>query len=106
MSDSVALSADTSLWDPMMKVKWGLHDFCPVVTNFHMHTVMQVWLKALSQVGAWGDLEKPQQDMVFHLIVPSLAIGCERVFGLITMWAHPHQAHFQTPEEVAHKLVL
>ena len=50
----------------------------------------------LSQAEAWGDVEKPQQDMAFILIVPSLAVGCEQVFRLTAMWAHPHQAHLPT----------
>ena len=67
---------------------------------------MQVQLNALSLAGVWSDVEKPQQDMVFFLIVLSLTAGCERVFGLTAVWAHPYQAHFQILEEVAHKLVL
>ena len=53
-----------------------------------------------------GDVGKLQWDMVFLLIVPSLTIWCKRVIGLTAVWAHPHQACFQTLEEVAHKLVL
>ena len=44
--------------------------------------------------------------MVFVLIVPSLAIGCEQVFGLTAMWAHPCQAHIPTLMEAAWKLML
>ena len=44
--------------------------------------------------------------MVFVLIAPSLAIGCEWVFGLTAMWAHPYQAHLPTLAEVAQKLML
>ena len=53
-----------------------------------------------------GDVEKPQQDMAFHLIVLSLIIGCERVFDLTAVWVHPCQAHFQNLEETACKLML
>ena len=67
---------------------------------------MQAQLNALSHVGAWGDLEKPQWDMAFLLVVPGITIECERVFGITTVWAHPTQAHFETLEEVAHTLVL
>ena len=42
----------------------------------------------------------------FLLIAPSLTIRCERFFGLTAVWAHPHQAHFQTLKEVAHKCLL
>ena len=55
---------------------------------------------------AWGDVEKPRQDMVFLLVVSSITLECEWVFGLMVVWAHPHQAHFETLEDAAHKLVL
>ena len=92
MSDLSLLSTDMSLWDPSTKATWGSLNFCPAVMQFQVHAIMQRQLTALSQVGAWGDVERPQQDMVFVLIVPSLAIGCEQIFGLTAMWAHPHQA--------------
>ena len=40
------------------------------------------------------------------LIVPSTDAGCEQVFGLTAVWAHPHQACLHTLEEVAHKVLL
>ena len=58
--------------------------------QFQVHTITQGQLTALSQAGAWGDMEKPHQDMAFLLIVPSLAIGCKQVFGLTAVWTHPH----------------
>ena len=96
----------SSPWTQAMKVRWGSHDFCPVVTNFHMQVITQEQLNALSQSMAWGDVEKPWEDMVFLLIMPSITTGCKRVFGIVTVWAHPHEAHHWTLEEVAHKLVL
>ena len=48
---------------------------------------MQAQLIALSQTGAWINIEKSRQDMAFLLIVPSIAIGCERMFGLTVVWA-------------------
>ena len=50
-------------------------------------------------------MEKPQQDMAFLLIVPNITAECED-FGLVAVWAHPHQAHYHTLEVAAHKLVL
>ena len=44
--------------------------------------------------------------MAFLLVVPSITIRCETVFGLTVVWVHPHQAHFPTLLEVAHKHVL
>ena len=61
MSDFMALSTDASLWDPVTKAKWGSPDFCPIFTTFHMWVIKQAQLNALSQVGAWEDVEKPQQ---------------------------------------------
>ena len=63
-------------------------------------------LTALSQVRAWGDMEKPHQDMVFILIAPSLAIRCEQVFGLTAIWIQPCQVCLPTLSDVAQKLML
>ena len=78
----------------------------PVVMWFQVCTIMQRQLTALSQSGAWGDVEKSRQDMAFVLIVPSLAVRCEQVFILTTVWVHPHQAHLPTLVGVAWKLML
>ena len=67
---------------------------------------MQTQLTTLSQAGAWGDMKKPQWDMAFLLIVPSLAIGCKWVFGLTAMSVCPCQAHLSTLGEAAQKLML
>ena len=60
------------------------------------HVLTQGQLTILSQVGAWGDVEKPHQDMAFLLMAPSLAVGYEWVFGLTAMWMHPCQVHLPT----------
>ena len=98
MSDFVALATDASLWELVTKARWDLHDFCLVVESFQVQASMQAQLNALSLAGVWGDVGKPWQDMVFLLIVLSLAVRCKRVFGLTTMCAHPCQAHFHTLE--------
>ena len=67
---------------------------------------MQSQLTTLSLVGSWGNMEKPKWDMTFLLIAPSIAIGCERVFGLTAVWVHPCQVHFPTLLEEACKLML
>ena len=67
---------------------------------------MQSQLNAFSQALVRGDIEKSQWNMAFLLIVPNIATGYQRVFGLIAVWAHPCQAHYSTLEEVAYKLVL
>ena len=69
-------------------------------------TITQGQLTALSQAAAWDDMEKPHQDMAFLLIAPSLAIGCKWVFGLTTVWTHPHQAHLPMLVEATQKLLL
>ena len=68
--------------------------------------IIQAHLDSLSQVMTWGDAKKPQWDMVFLLIMLSIATGYKRVFGHVTVWAHPHQAHYTTLVEVAHRLML
>ena len=94
MSDFSLLSTDMGLWDMSTKAIWGLLDFGLAIMWFQVHALMQTQLTALSQAGAWGNAEKPQQDMAFILIAPNLAIGCEWVFGLTAMWAHPAKPTF------------
>ena len=43
---------------------------------------------------------------MFLLIVPTITKGYKRVFGLVVVWAHPHQSHYHSLEEVVLKLVL
>ena len=88
---------------PNYQCHMGSLDFCPKVTQFQVWTITQAQLTTPSQVGYWGDVEKPHQDMVFLLIVPSLAIGCKWVFGLTTVWMQPC---LPTLVDVAHKLLL
>ena len=88
MSKFLLLSANMSLWDPSTKAMWRLLDFCPVVAQFVVHTGTHRQLTALFQAGAWGDVEKPHQDMAFILIVPTLAIG------LTAMWMHPTKSTY------------
>ena len=106
MSNFVLLSTDASLWEPVTKVRLGSHDFCPGVNSFQVQAVIQAQLSTLSQAGAWGDVEKAKWDMAFLLIVSSITMGYEKVFGLVAIWVHPHQTCYHYLEEVAHKLVL
>ena len=106
MSSFALLSADVSLLEPATKAKWGSHNFCPVVKSFQVQAITQAQLNILSQVGAWGDVGKPQQDVAFLLIGPSIAMGNEKVFGLVAIWAHPCQACYHSLEEVAQKHAL
>ena len=106
MSDFLLLSTDVGLWDTSTKATWGSLDFCPVVTQFQVHAIMQTQLTALSQTGAWGDVKKPQWDMAFVLIVPSLAVRCEWAFSLTVMCVHPCQGYLPTLGNMAQKLML
>ena len=63
-------------------------------------------LSALSHAGAWGDIEKPKHDMAFLLIAPDKTIKGERMFGLVAVWTHLHQACHSSLSEVAQKLTL
>ena len=85
MSDFALLSADASLWELVMKVRWRSHELCPVMTNFHVWMIMQAQLNTISESVALGDTEKPQWDMAFLLIMPRIAAGYKRVFGLVTV---------------------
>ena len=53
-----------------------------------------------------GDSEKPQWDMVFLLIMPSIVTGCKTIFGLVTVWVHPCQACYTTLTDVTCKVML
>ena len=106
MSKFSLLCIDSALWNPSTSATWGSLDFCPKVMQFCIHIITQGQLTALSHVGAWGDVEKPCQDMAFLLIAPHLAIGCKWVFGLTAMWLHPCQAHLPTLADAAWKLLL
>ena len=75
-------------------------------SQFHIHIITQGQLTALYQVGAWGDVEKPNQDMAFLLIAPNLAVGCEWVFRLTAVWMHLCQAHLPVLVDAAQKLLL
>ena len=103
MSDFLLLCTDVGLWDTFTKATWGSLDFSPAVPGVcnYANTVdcpLPDW--------GLGDVEKPWQDMVFVFIVPSLATGCEWVFGLTAMWAHLHQAHLPNLAEAIQKLML
>ena len=89
-----------------MKLRWGLQDFCLVVTNFQVWVIMQAHLDTLSQVMVLGDAKKSWWDIAFLLIVLSIATEHERIFSLITVWAHLCQAHYTTLAYMACKLVL
>ena len=65
MSDVAALSANASLWDPVTKAMWGSHDFCLMLTTFHMWAIMQAQLIALSLEGAWGNREAQVRHGIF-----------------------------------------
>ena len=84
----------------------GVTQSLPPLSQFQVRAIMPSELQAFSQSGAWGDMEKPRCDMAFLLIVPAEAIGGEKVFGLVVVWVHPHEACYHSLGEVAHKLTL
>ena len=92
--------------EPTTSAPWESLDLCPKIMQFQVCTITQGQLTTLSQAGAWGDMEKPHQDMAFLLIVPSLAVRCEQVFRLTAMWMHPHQICLPTLVDVVQKLLL
>ena len=74
--------------------------------QFQVREIMLSELYALSQAGAWGDVEISKHDMALLQIVMDKAIKGERVFGLVPVWMHPHQAHHHSLGEAACKLAL
>ena len=93
-------SRDVDLWELSTQVGWGSHNLCPL-SHIQVREITMSQLYALSQAGAWGDIEKPKHDIVFLLIAPDKVIKGERVFSLLTMWMHLHQAHHHSLGEVA-----
>ena len=67
------------------------------LSQFQVREIMLSELHALSQAGAWDDVEKPKCDMAFLLIVLDKTIEGERVIGLVAVWAHLHQAYHSLP---------
>ena len=106
MSKFSLLWTDATQWDPTTRPTLGSLEFCPMITQLQVHTIMQTQLTALSQAGAWGEVEKPQWDMAFLMIVPSNKAGSDQVFCLAAMWVHPHQGCLSTLVEAAWKLML
>ena len=75
----------------------GSLDFCLPIWWLDVLTIKQAQLTTISQAGAWGNAEKPRDDMVFLLIAPSVTARCERIFGLVAVWVHPHQVCLAYP---------
>ena len=106
MSKFSLLCTDTTLWDPTTRATYGSRDFWPAITWFQVHAIMQTQLTILSQAGAWEEVEKPWWDMTFLMTLLSYNTRSDQVFGLATMWAHPHQDYLSTLVEAAEKLML
>ena len=84
----------------------GGHIISAPSSQLQLRVIMLSELHALSLTGAWGDIEKPRHNMAFLLIVPDKNVKGERVFGLVAVWAHLHQACHHSLGEAAHKLPL
>ena len=84
---------------PPTELQWGLTYVVPCMCH-HANSV------DCPQMGAWGEVEKPRQDMVFLMIVPSTNARGDQVFSLAVVWAHPHQGCLFTVVEAAWKLML
>ena len=106
MSNYVHFSKDANIWEQSTQVVWGSHDLCPSLLQFQMREVTQPELLTLSQAGAWGDMEKPKCNMVFLLIATDKTVKGERLFGLVAVWAHLHQACHSSLDEAVQKLTL
>ena len=106
MSEFSHLCADATLWNPTTRAAWGSLNFCPTLMQFQVHAIMQTQLTALSQAGAWGEVEKPRWNMAFLIIAPSTNAGGDQVFSLAVVWAHPCHGHLSILVKAAQKLML
>ena len=82
----------------------GHHTISAPLSHFQVREIKLLELYALSQAGAWGNVEKPKHDMIFLLIAPDKTVEGKRVFGLVAVWMHLHQACHHSLGEAAHKL--
>ena len=106
MSNFSLVCMNVGLWDTSTKATLRSLDFCLVVMQLQVHAIMQTQLTFLSHAGPGEMWKSPQWDMAFVLVVPSLAIRCEWVFGLTAVWAHPHQANLPTLADATQRLML
>ena len=106
MGDYMHFSRDPSPWEESTQMLWGSHDICPSLSWFKVRDVTQWELLAFSSAGVWEDAEKPQCNMAYLLIVPGKTIEGEMAFRLTMVWAHPHQAHLLSLDELARKHAL
>ena len=106
MGNYTHFSKDASWWEQLTQLVWGSHDICPSLSQFQVRDVTRSELLALSHTGAWGNIEKPKHDMAFLSIALDKAIEGERVFGLVAVWVHPHQACLSSLDEAAWKIAL
>ena len=91
---------------PNCQCHMGIPWLLPHVTQFQVCTITQEQLTALTLVGAWGDVEKPHQDMAVLLIVLSLAVGCEWIFWTDCHVYAPQKVCLPTLVDVDQKLLL
>ena len=85
---------------------WGCHNICPSLSHFQVTEVTWPELSALSHAGVWGDIQKPQCNIAFLLIVLGKTVEGEMAFRLVVVWMHPHQACLPSLDEVSRKLTL
>ena len=91
MNGYMHFSRDVDLWEPSTQVVWGSHNFWPL-SQFQVRAIMLSEPHVLSHAGAWGNIKIPRHNIMFLLIVPDKTVKGERVFGLVAVWMHLHQA--------------
>ena len=106
MSNYIHFSKDVDLWEPSTQMVWGSHDICSPLLQFQLRETIITELYALSQAGAWGKVENPSMIWHFFLIALDKTTKGQRVFCLVAVCTHQHQAHHHSHGDAACKLAL
>ena len=71
MNDLSHFAEGANRWEQTTEATWGLHDICPLLSQFCVMAISQLHPLAISWAKAWGDPEKPKPGMAYLLIVPA-----------------------------------
>ena len=105
MGNYAHFSKDPGWWEESIQVLWGSHDICPSLTWFKVGEITRPELLALSHRGMgkhWKALRwyGIPSDSTWENHWGAIA------FGLVLVWAYPHQAWLLSLDEAVKKLTL
>ena len=89
MNDYSHFAEDANRWEQTTEAMWGLHNICPLLSQFYVMVISQSCLSAISQAKALGDPKKPKLSMAYLLRVLAQVVEEDRIFWLVAVWVHP-----------------